>query len=378
MPPPACTYAYEKENDSRYASFIAYVHALVNVAKGGESGNDGGKKEEADEKPPTPPPPSPPPQSQEEVVMRVYMDCAGCARKVRQSLRGFPGVEEVVVNSWTHRVVVKGRKAAEDPLKVVARVQKKSGKKVDLLSPLPTPPTPPEKKEEDQKPIGEEMQPQVIVAVLRVYMHCEACAQEIKKRILRMKGVRSTEPNLKASEVTVKGVFHPEILAAYVLKRTGKHATVVKQEPEEKPVEDPEKSKAKEPPPPTAAGDDAKDEKNPEGREQVDKEDEDCGSRNEGEQSEKKADGDADTKEKEKKTDPKKEENKVEEVVVVDIGATSTPPPPPSADGEGAGGARKILIKNENYYYYPKYPAEFYAYPPQIFSDENPNACVVM
>ncbi|KAG6509778.1 hypothetical protein ZIOFF_027783 [Zingiber officinale] len=229
------------------------------LLSGGESGNDGGKKEEADEKPPTPPPPSPPPQPQEEVVMRVYMDCAGCARKVRQSLRGFPGVEEVVADTRTHRVVVKGRKAAEDPLKVVARVQKKSGKKVELLSPLPTPPTPPEKKEEDQKPIGEE-KPQVIVAVLRVYMHCEACAQEIKKRILRMKGVRSAEPNLNASEVTVKGVFHPEILAAYVLKRTGKHATVVKQEPEEKPVEDPEKSKAKEPPPPTVAGDERREE----------------------------------------------------------------------------------------------------------------------
>lgn len=56
----------------------------------------------------------------------------------------------------THLVVVKGRKAAEDPLKVVARVQKKSGKKVALLSPQPTPSTPPEKKEEDQKPIGED------------------------------------------------------------------------------------------------------------------------------------------------------------------------------------------------------------------------------
>ena len=32
-------------------------------------------------------------------------------------------------------------------------------------------------------------QPQIITVVLKVHMHCEACAQEIKKRILRMKGL---------------------------------------------------------------------------------------------------------------------------------------------------------------------------------------------
>ncbi|KAL6497282.1 hypothetical protein OROGR_029211 [Orobanche gracilis] len=44
------------------------------------------------------------------------------------------------------------------------------------------------------------------------------------------------------------------------------------------------------------------------------------------------------------------------------------------------------LRKNEFYYYYPQYyemyhqrfVQEMNAYPPQIFSDENPNACSVM
>ena len=49
----------------------------------------------------------------------------------------------------SHKVVVKGKKAAEDPLKVVERVQKKSGRKVELLTPLPPPK--PEKKEEEKK-----------------------------------------------------------------------------------------------------------------------------------------------------------------------------------------------------------------------------------
>lgn len=34
-------------------------------------------------------------------------------------------------------------------------------------------------------------QPQIVKVVLKVHMHCEACAQGIKKRIQRMKGVSS-------------------------------------------------------------------------------------------------------------------------------------------------------------------------------------------
>ena len=59
------------------------------------------------------------------------------------------GVEEVKTDCRIHKVVVKGKKAAEDPLKVVERVQKKTGRRVELLTPLPPPK--PEKKEEEKK-----------------------------------------------------------------------------------------------------------------------------------------------------------------------------------------------------------------------------------
>lgn len=48
--------------------------------KGSGGEGDGGDKKE------TPPPPPP-----EEIVMRVYMHCEGCARKVKRSLKGFKG-----------------------------------------------------------------------------------------------------------------------------------------------------------------------------------------------------------------------------------------------------------------------------------------------
>ncbi|AQK43298.1 farnesylated protein 3 [Zea mays] len=177
--------------------------------------------------------------------MRVYMHCEGCARKVKKILRRFDGVEDVIADSKAHKVLVKGKKAAADPMKVVERVQKKTGRKVELLSPMPPPPEVEEKKEDEaekkkddekkaepEPPKPEEKkEPPVIAVVLKVHMHCEACAEGIKKRILKMKGVQSVEPDLKASEVTVKGVFEESKLAEYVYKRTGKHAAVVKSEP---------------------------------------------------------------------------------------------------------------------------------------------------
>ncbi|KAM3704253.1 hypothetical protein ACJW31_04G162200 [Castanea mollissima] len=286
----------------------------------------------------TPPPPPPPPQ---EVVLKVYMHCEGCARKVRRCLKGFEGVEDVITDCKTSKVVVKGEKA--DPLKVLERVQRKSHRQVELISPIPKPKTEEEKKpEEAEKPKPEEKkeEPQVIKVVLKVHMHCEACAQEIKKRIQRMKGVESAEPDLKSSEVTVKGVFDPPKLVEYVYKKTGKHAVIVKQEHEKK---DKEESK-------------------------------------DGNKEEKKAEegggggggGDKETKAEEEKKEGKGEEAKPEAKEAAAAAATTEE-------------TNKVIEFQANafHYYPPRYPpTEMYAYgyqyPPQIFSDENPNACSVM
>ncbi|CAO2034785.1 unnamed protein product [Urochloa humidicola] len=333
--------------------------------EGGGGGEE--KKEEA------PPPPPPPP---EEVEMRVYMHCEGCARKVKKILRLFDGVEDVIADSKAHKVVVKGKKAAADPMKVVERVQKKTGRKVELLSPIPPPPE--EKKEEEKKEAPEPPKPEekeeppVIAVVLKVHMHCEACAEGMRKRILKMKGVQSAEPDLKASEVTVKGVFEEAKLAEYVYKRTGKHAAI-KSEPVA--------------PPETAGSDDkAKEEKKAEGGSEEKK---DAGK-------EEKKDG------KEGGGEEKKEDNKEEKN---EGGDTAAGDEKDKAEKEKDAAA---LAAANMYMHYPRFPfpAGYYpppplpppgyaiyqaAYPPpsyathhhqtmapQIFSDENPNACSVM
>ncbi|CAN6278645.1 unnamed protein product [Urochloa humidicola] len=287
------------------------------------------KKEDA---PPSPPPPP------EEVVMRVFMHCEGCARKVKKILKGFDGVEDVSADSKAHKVVVKGKKAAADPMKVVERVQKKTGRKVELLSPMPPPKDEKkeeEKKEEPEPPKPEEEkkeEPTVLAVVLKVHMHCEACAQVIKKRILKMKGVQSVEADLKASQVTVKGVFEEAKLADYVHRRTGKHAAIVKSEPVAA----------------ESAGDgNAKDDK-------------------------KAAEGG------EEKKDDGKEEKK--------DGGDGEEADKQKDDGNAGDGEEKdkdSATMTNLYMHYPKFnhPSGYgyaYQYPPQLFSDENPNACSVM
>ncbi|KAE8733819.1 palmitoyl-acyl carrier protein thioesterase [Hibiscus syriacus] len=275
----------------------------------------------------------------------------GCARKVRRYLNRFPGVEDVMTDCKSNKVVVKGEKA--DPLKILERFQRKSHRKVELLSPIPKPPAPAEEtktedKENSKLEDKKEEPSAVVTVVLKVYMHCEACALGIKKRIQRMKGVESAEPDLKSSEVTVKGVFEPSKLVEYVYNRTGKKAVIVKQEAEAPKTEGEEKAK-----------DDSKEEKkSKESGADKDKKEGGGGEENNNNKG-KKQEGGGDHKEADAATSTEAE---------------------PAAEGATEESKVAVEVKKNEYCYYPlRYATDqFYAYPPQIFSDENPNACSVM
>lgn len=156
--------------------------------------------------------------------------------------------------------------------------------------------------------------------------------------------MESADPDLKSSQVTVKGVFDPPQLVEYVYKHTGKHAVIVKQDPENKKEEDKakEEKKAKEP----AASAEKK-----EGGE-------------EGGKAEEKKDGGGDE-------------------------APAVVAKPEVAGEEETNNSKVTEMKNEFQYIYPqnyqiepqRFATELYASyppPPQMFSDENPNACSVM
>lgn len=68
-------------------------------------------------------------------------------------------MEDVVTDSKANKVVVKGKTV--DPIKVCERLRKKRGRRVELISPLPKPPSQEEKKEEN-KELKEEKKEEVV------------------------------------------------------------------------------------------------------------------------------------------------------------------------------------------------------------------------
>lgn len=210
----------------------------------------------------------------------------------------FVGVEEVKTDSKLRKVVIKGK--GVDPEKLCERVQKKTGKKAGIISPLPQPPAE-ENKEEAKDPPPEEKkeEPKPITVVLKVRMHCEKCAQVLRKKIKKMEGVETVVTDLVNDQVIVTGFVDPGKLVENVYRRTRRQASIVQDE-EKKEEEKKEEDKKEEKP-----------------------------------------------EEEKKEEEPKEEDKTLEE------------------------------MKME--YWPPRYHTEYaYAYPPQAFSDENPNACSIM
>ncbi|KAJ6749478.1 hypothetical protein OIU85_000151 [Salix viminalis] len=158
-----------------------------------------------------------------QIVLRAYMHCQGCADKILYLLKGFEGVEEVTADSKQNKVMVRGAKA--DPSKVLERLQGKYSRNVELISPKLEP-----KADQDKTEPEKIQEPQVKMVVLRMNMHCEGCAHDIKKKVFRMEGVLSVEPDITKSQVTVRGAFDPPKLAQNIMKQLGIHVEILRQQ----------------------------------------------------------------------------------------------------------------------------------------------------
>ncbi|KAL1539807.1 Heavy metal-associated isoprenylated plant protein 9 [Salvia divinorum] len=269
------------------------------------------KKEEEEEEKPKPPLP---------FVLFVDLHCVGCAKKIQRSILKIRGVEGVAMDMAKNEVTIKG---VIEPQAVCSRIMKKTKRRAKVLSPLP---------QAEGEPMPEIVASQVsglATIELNVNMHCEACAEQLKKKILKMKGVRTAETELSSGKVTVTGTMDADQLVDYVYRRTKKQAKVVPQpEPEpEKPAEEgpkPEKEKEEKP----AEGEEAK------------------------------------PAEEEKKEDGEKED------------------PAPEEGGAEAEEERRSVeeqgMYRMMYHYQPMYVLERIPPAPQLFSDENPNACFIM
>ncbi|XP_048573058.1 heavy metal-associated isoprenylated plant protein 9-like [Triticum urartu] len=194
-------------------------------------------KEEPPADPPSPPPPVP-------VILGVELHCTGCAKRIRRSLLRCKGVETVHVDMPANQVTIKG---AVDPQALCDRLRAKTKRDATLISPLPPPPPP-----EGEEPAPPPPPPAPLVSEARtvellVNMHCEACAQQLQTKMMRMKGVVSAQTDLAAGRLTLSTTVQDDKIVEYIHRRTGKIASVVPPPSLEPPKEEEPPAAAAEP-----------------------------------------------------------------------------------------------------------------------------------
>ncbi|KAK7378659.1 hypothetical protein VNO80_04105 [Phaseolus coccineus] len=307
------------------------------------------------------------------VVLILNLHCEGCAKKIKRAVRNLHGVEDVKADLFGNKLTVIGK---VDPAVVRTKLADKTGQKVEIISPQPKKDSgaankPQEKKVEekiteekkpaDKKTIGKT--PKQGPVVLKIRLHCEDCIQKIRRVILKIKGVESVNIDVKKNWVSVNGTMEVNGMVAYLEEKLRRKVEVVPVNKESEKKEDNKEEKVKE----------------------------------------KKEGGGVKKGGGEKEGVPKVEVNKMEL-----YGYAYPPPPMYWYDGYGpgqssSGGGYSVEVHpgyDSNYGNYhdqyqngygnqgymvqphPQPQPPFYLNPhhppPQMFSDENPNACFVM
>nr|CAD1818958.1 unnamed protein product [Ananas comosus var. bracteatus] len=272
------------------------------------------------------------------VVLKTELHCEGCANKVKRAIKGIEGVEGVSLDMGTDKVTVRGN---ADPWEIKERLEAKTGKKADIVSPA----NPPKKtkkssnnnnndhdnKKKDGKvrdgkkdsadfsKDSDTKKPKelpVSTVVLKIRLHCEGCIDRIKRTISKIKGVEEVKVDAAKDLVTVKGTMDPKSLPSLLKDKLKRGVDLVP------PSKDKDKDKDK------------------------DKEEKKGGGGGGG--------GGGGEKEK-------------------------SPAPAPASVAAAAVAAAVAAGESSRFEYYAPYGYRMeMAHAPQLFSDENPNACAVM
>ncbi|KAF8721267.1 hypothetical protein HU200_023194 [Digitaria exilis] len=181
----------------------------------------------------------------EPVVLKMELHCAGCAQKVKKAIKRVPGVESIMADAAANRVVVAG---TADAAVLKARLEAKTKKAVEIISPgngaKKSAPTaepkdaggapekkdtaPKEEKEKAKKQPPEEKKPIEETVLLKIRLHCEGCADRIRRRIYKIKGVKDVvmESNAK-DEVKVTGTMDIPAMVSYLKEKLNRDVEAV-------------------------------------------------------------------------------------------------------------------------------------------------------
>ncbi|XP_042509945.1 heavy metal-associated isoprenylated plant protein 4 isoform X2 [Macadamia integrifolia] len=238
-------------------------------------------------------------------VYKVNLHCAQCAREIKKPIIRTQGVHSVDIDNESGEITVKGK---IDLHKIQYLIEKRSKKKVELVSPIPKIKEKVEKEENKEK--KEDNEPIYSAMTMKVHLHCRNCEYDMERKLLKLKGVYSVNTDIKSQTVKVDGTIDPPTVIKFIHKNLHKHAEIISTKEEVK-----EQKKVKE-------------------------------------------------NESTKET-KKQEKEKLKEVDIKFIEATG------SKDKE----EKNVEVKVQEEYV----PYVIHCnYAPQLFSDENPNACTIM
>ncbi|KAL6499075.1 hypothetical protein OROHE_026376 [Orobanche hederae] len=185
-------------------------------------------------------------EKKKEVVLKLELHCEGCAKKVRRSISNLEGVEKVKTKCKAKKLNVTGN---VDPTYLREVVETKTKKKVELISPPPPKKdggsggaaAPAVEEKSHQKKIKENKladddnnkKPKegAVVSshvVMKTKLHCEDCANKIKRIILKnFEGVGSVTTDLHKDLIMVTGSPEPEKLVTYLRERLKRGVDII-------------------------------------------------------------------------------------------------------------------------------------------------------
>ncbi|KAJ8543902.1 hypothetical protein K7X08_025520 [Anisodus acutangulus] len=185
------------------------------------------------------------------VVLKSDFHCEGCVTKVVKAVRSFEGVEKVMCDTDSKKLTVIGK---VDPVMLREKVEQKTHKHVELVSPVPKKDgkgkgsggdggageekkkqnkendLKKENKGEDKK--TKEKEPPITTAMLKVHLHCQGCIQKIYKIVTKSKGYKEMKIDKQKDLVTVTGSMDMKELAAMLKKHLKKEVEIVPQKKE--------------------------------------------------------------------------------------------------------------------------------------------------
>lgn len=151
---------------------------------------------------------------------KLDLHCLECAHKIKNPLLRIQGVRSVDVNYEKSEIKVLG---VFDSKKIHQRIERLSKRKVELL-----------KVEANvkhtvvvEKVFKETKEAVVYTHTVKAHLHCDQCAADLRKRLLRHKGIYNVKSDMKAQTVAIEGTIESEKLIKYIRGKLHKHVEIV-------------------------------------------------------------------------------------------------------------------------------------------------------